>query len=189
MRMLELPPWNDQDSWNQIRQYFDHTFSTDLDFSSSCFLAAKIASKIAEIDESLNKLCGITCTSCLEVCCNKATVWYDFRDLLFLYLVKKEIPDKQITRKTNSTCIHLSQHGCQLKRLERPFICTWYICQKQSELLNIPDWGKLDLDLFGLLREIQTDRKMLEECFLASVTSSESPIIIGDHKPFSFGTI
>ncbi len=97
--MLELPPWNDQKSWNQIRHYFEHTFGTDTDFSDCRFLAASIASKMARIDETLHNLCSVTCANCLEICCYKATVWYDFRDLLFLYLVEGDIPDKQIQKK------------------------------------------------------------------------------------------
>lgn len=170
MRKLELPPWDDQNSWNQIRQYFEHTFASDTDFSDCRFLAASITTKLAQVDDTLHELCSITCSYCLEVCCYKATVWYDFRDLLFLYLVKGDIPDKQITRRTNSACVQLGQKGCKLKRLERPFICTWYICGRQHELLENRHQDSVDRNFLTHLSDIQANRKLLEGCFQKTVS-------------------
>ena len=170
MKAIELPPWNDQETWDQIQHYFDHTFSTDIDFSDCRFLAENIFANIKQVDPSLQELCDATCTNCLEVCCLKATVWYDFRDLLFLYLIHGEIPDKQISRKAGRACCLLDHNGCTLQREQRPFICTWYVCQQQHELLEINQLESVDRNLLSHLSDIQAGRKLMEKCFLIALT-------------------
>lgn len=89
-----------------------------------------------ELDAPLSRLCTDTCPACKDVCCTKATVWYDQRDIIVYHLATDSFPDKQVSKSVTGTCCHLRENGCRLPRLERPFICTWYICSGQTVILN-----------------------------------------------------
>lgn len=89
-----------------------------------------------ELDVSLNSLCDSTCPECTDVCCTIATVWYDQRDILTYHLVTGKLPIKQVSRDGAGICCHLGDTGCMLPRLQRPFICTWYICKTQTAILR-----------------------------------------------------
>ncbi len=169
MKMPELPPWNKPEDWNQIQQFFEVTFNTEADFSSSRCWAEDIALKMSEIDNNLQDLCTKTCTHCHEVCCLKATLWYDFNDLLFCFLRKGKIPERQISRKGDGACCHLDRNGCLLQRIDRPFICTWYICQQQRELSEEKQQQTIVRNLIASLNIIKASRKRMEKCFLETV--------------------
>jgi hypothetical protein len=98
--------------------------------------ATQIAVEYDELAEGMERLSRVTCSECTEVCCLKATVWYDIKDLLYLYYYSKKIPEKQIERRLGGACCCLTSQGCSLDRLLRPFICTWYICPTQKRELQ-----------------------------------------------------
>jgi hypothetical protein len=89
-----------------------------------------------DLEASLSPLCRATCPACEDVCCTKATVWYDQRDIIVYHLATGLFPEKQVSRSVTGACCHLGEGGCRLPRLERPFICTWYICGAQTAMLR-----------------------------------------------------
>ena len=118
-----------------------------------------------DLEASLNLLCGATCPACEDVCCTKATVWYDQRDIIVYRLATGFFPEHQVSRSVTGACCHLGTDGCRLPRLERPFICTWYICGAQSAMLK-REGGGLDIDILEQIHRIKETRKKIEVFFL-----------------------
>lgn len=131
-------------------------------------LAQKIAINYVLIDEIQTTLCGQSCPSCEDVCCRHATVWYDFRDVLFSCFQRQALPIRQIDKNEDGICTHLHVDGCSLPRVERPFICTWYVCSSQKQLLDSSD-KTVRVQCVDSLDEIKRTRKQLEELFCSSL--------------------
>ena len=163
-----MPPWQSQSVWDQIELFFRKSCRNASEFVEAEYHASEIARKLKTADDIFQDLCLQTCTSCPDLCCARATIWYDFNDLLFLYLQTKTLPNQQIIRKKNQDCPQLTANGCRLERLLRPFICTWYLCPEQtSRIAEISN--TIQHDLSGLLLQIKEERKLMEFAFLNSV--------------------
>jgi hypothetical protein len=113
-----------------------------------------------EIEAPLRRLCAATCPTCNDVCCIKATVWYDQRDIIIYYLATGFFPAKQITRSATGICCHLGENGCRLPRLQRPFICTWYICRDQTRMLE-REVARSDVNIPEKIHQIKELRKKI----------------------------
>ncbi|MDJ0622259.1 MAG: hypothetical protein QNJ17_04810 [Desulfocapsaceae bacterium] len=166
--IMDLPPWQDENSWAQINSFFSYS-CRDKHLEEPVRQAAVIVRKITFVDKLLENLCDATCQSCAEPCCQRATIWYDFVDLLFSYLQHKKLPPQQIVRRRGKSCPLLTSQGCVLPRIERPFICTWYVCPAQNALIEQAEKGSEIQKVYSYLREIQSARKLLEDAFTAAV--------------------
>lgn len=167
-----IPPWSDQESWCQMKLSLEISarFQGErLDVARE--ISHQIENKICSIDGALDILCQATCVDCHDICCGKATLWYDFRDLLFIYLNSDKFPQQQIWKKKDLSCSCLTLSGCSLKRCERPFICTWYICPKQTGVMQKKDFPEEAAHVTSVLQEIKSNRKMLEKEFIDVVSS------------------
>lgn len=159
-------PWQGPEAWAEMEMSFltaARALSAE-NVSALSSLARKIAINYDCIDEILTTLCGQSCSSCEAVCCRHATVWYDFRDVLFSYFYRQNLPSRQVCKNEDGTCLHLQADGCRLPRVERPFICTWYVCPPQKQLLDSGE-EKIRLQSEHSLGEIQRTRKRLEDSF------------------------
>ncbi len=165
--------WQDDEIWLQV-EYSVRQICSSLGKQNGIIraVAEDIAAGYAAIDSNLERLCGQTCACCRDVCCMKATVWYDLRDLLFLYLFSGSLPATQIHRNSDHSCSHLSLAGCLLARHDRPFICTWYICSMQKSLLETQVERSCGIFISQKISEIQRQRKLLEDLCIAAVTCS-----------------
>jgi hypothetical protein len=163
--------WQDEEVWLQVRSSVQQ-ICTRLGNQNIAIkaVAEDIAAGYAAVDPELELLCGQTCICCLDVCCLKATVWYDLRDLLFLYLSSGRLPIAQIHRNFDNSCSHLSSSGCVLARPERPFICTWYICHMQKTVLATQAENDCAKSLSQKIGDIQVKRKLLEDMCVSAVT-------------------
>ena len=94
-------------------------------------LAADIRERLERIFPLLDQFCSVTCRLCPDPCCIVATVWIDFRDLLFLHLSELPIPPAQLIQNLHQACRYLGYRGCRLPRLLRPWACTTYLCGAQ----------------------------------------------------------
>ncbi len=119
--------------------------------------AEKIAGLMDRLDPAMTAMCRTTCPDCRDNCCARATIWYDFKDLLFLYFSRRPLPDRQIERPAG-ICTQLTAGGCALKRMQRPFVCTWYLCGAQKRM---PGAERVEADLL----KIQVLRRDMENCF------------------------
>ena len=166
--------WETPAEWREAQTGLDHHLKIysglDEDVRQK---AAAIAGKIEGLDSLQDTLCARTCPACKDPCCRRATVRYDFRDLIFLHLVQKGLPMGQPISGGDTGCSCLGENGCELDRMMRPFMCTWYLCPAQVELLRHAEpWRQYGI--LERLREIQGDRKELEKGFLKLVAPQNS---------------
>jgi hypothetical protein len=94
-------------------------------------LAGSIRQSMEKLFPLMDELCLLTCRLCPNPCCLVATVWIDFRDLLFLHLSELPIPPAQLISNLNEDCRFYGHRGCRLPRLLRPWACTIYLCGTQ----------------------------------------------------------
>ncbi len=153
-------PWVHGYDWEQVTQSIIKSASSRKERSRHLqTLAGEIAEIYKNIDNDIEKVSQKTCPSCSDVCCMRATVWYDLKDLLYIYYSSGELPLEQIYRRDDGSCCHLSTHGCILKRSLRPFICTWYICPTQKREMG--GGGKLVMSI----DKVKELRKRLEKLY------------------------
>ncbi len=166
-------PWKSNEEWEQVLLTIKN-FERQYDKQPLFFydLAVQIKEKIDSLSATMEDLCKKVCPDCKDICCNRATIWYDFKDLLFIAFSKQKLPDFQIRKtykpKDEKGCCHLSIHGCKLKRSERPFVCTWYICPAQKKYLgsNNPELAK---EFNSILSKIKKLRQKIETRFIHTV--------------------
>jgi hypothetical protein len=162
-------PWQDRQEWSQVIMSITTVVANlGAEVEHLSEIARQIEDWYAELDGLLDSLGAITCCSCTSICCAHATVWYDLRDLLFLYLADNRLPLKQITRNADRTCVNLTLHGCCLNRRERPFICTWYICAAQKDAL-MQQQNSAREEIFAFIAQLKTARIELENRFVDAV--------------------
>ena len=113
-------------------------------------------------------LAALTCFSCQDSCCTKAKVWLNFQDLLFLHLLRAPLPLGQLRADLKEVCRFLGEKGCTLPRLCRPWICTWYLCPAQTNLLRkLPT--EVQMGFEKAVREVKEGRREMEEEFVRVV--------------------
>jgi hypothetical protein len=162
-------PWQDRQEWSQVIESITTAVAgLGGEVEHLREIARQIEDWYAELEDLLDNLGAITCCNCTTICCTMATVWYDLRDLLFLYLANNRLPPLQITRNADRTCVHLTPHGCCLNRRERPFICTWYICAAQKDALMRKQHGA-GKEIFAFIAKLKSARKELENRFVDAV--------------------
>jgi hypothetical protein len=96
-------------------------------------------------------------------------VRYDFRDLVFFHCRQKALPLHQPRLQRDRPCSFLTPHGCAVPRSLRPFLCTWYLCPRQMEMIRHVFPADL-ADFFHRLYRIQQLRKELEAAFIHLIT-------------------
>ncbi len=153
-------PWSCQGSWQEMAgslSFLMEQYKSGLHHARDC--ARDINEQIVGLSPIMDRLCRQTCPSCLDICCSRATVWYDFKDLLYLALLGRTFPPCQINKDKSGFCCCLGPEGCRLDRAHRPFICTWYLCPDQRVLLDrtaIVQMDKTILEMKRLRQEMES---------------------------------
>ncbi|HMB32281.1 MAG TPA: hypothetical protein VKN82_10685 [Desulfohalobiaceae bacterium] len=162
-------PWIKPKDWYEANKTLSKLIQDNLNqLNKAIALAKKIEQQFNSIFPLLDHLCSLTCTKCPDPCCLRATIWFDFKDLLFLHLTSQALPIRQTISTNNNKCPYSSRQGCQLPRLSRPWICTWYICPDQKRLLG-QDPGFTKTRIYDSLESIKSLRKRLEDLFIDSL--------------------
>lgn len=131
-------------------------------------LAREIECRMQDLAFQMETICAHTCTHCPDPCCLTASVWYDFRDLLCLHLLENPIPIGQPAADYQGVCRFITQTGCSLPRMIRPWICTWYLCPVQSRWVKKQPGG-YDRSLLKSLQRIKSLRAGLETQYIERV--------------------
>jgi hypothetical protein len=162
--------WSNTSTWREAQAALDHHMQL---FDQRSTLLASLADSIADNFRALNPimddLCAATCPYCIDPCCLHADVRYDFRDLLFLHCRQQALPVHQPRLQAGQTCLFLSSEGCVLPRDMRPFLCTWYLCPRQMNMIR-QAFPSGRADLLPRLQRMQQLRKDLEATFIHLVT-------------------
>lgn len=99
-------------------------------------MAAAIRRDIDALAPQMAALCSCTCRFCPAPCCITNTVWFDFRDLLYLHLTAAPVPPRQAAADPGAACPFLTPRGCRLPPVIRPWMCTRYVCRAQRRRLR-----------------------------------------------------
>lgn len=167
----EIIPWAAEEVWRQVVLSLSRTIAAmGLETAAIRTQAKQIGKGYADLDTVLDRICRQSCPACTDVCCSRATIWYDLQDLLVIYLNTGAFPERQIYRHPDHSCCNLTPAGCRLTRSERPFICTWYICPDQQKVLShLLDRSDKGLAVFRTINEIKTARKELEQAYVNTI--------------------
>jgi len=166
-------PWNTPALWREANASLDRCLRRNRHRLNEAFrLAEKLHRQLISTFQRMDTLCRLTCFACEDSCCRRAWVWTDFRDLLFLHLASVAPPDRQLLGRRGERCRYSGPDGCRLDRIQRPFICTWYLCPAQIRALN--RWPAQRERLKQRLQQIKRDRREMEERFVEAVCRSRS---------------
>jgi hypothetical protein len=163
------PPWSTRAEWLEANAAMAAALRNDsrrMDLLRD--LSQQIGQRVNLLDPMLDGLCGDTCPNCTDNCCERATVWYDFKDLLGFHLSAAAVPAGQLPSMRKCSCKFLKTEGCALPRIERPFICTWFLCAAQKRALE--EWPPSHRQfLENSLTALKYGRHRLEKLFLQEV--------------------
>ena len=164
------PLWGDTDTWKTANRNLEYLIRRHgPNMNRAVVLARDIQVGLESIFLLLNDLCAVTCPWCPEPCCLAATVWIDFKDMLFLHLNGHQIPPAQLLADFKETCRYWGSRGCMLPRIARPWVCTWYLCPTQKA--NLRQKPKSVQDHFSrAVQAIKTGRKEMESEFIRIVS-------------------
>lgn len=163
--LLSFIPWNSPTLWQEANAAVEHHLQRNRRaMSDSRHAAGEIRSRFASIFPIMDRLCGATCHDCTDICCQHACVWIDFKDLLFLHLAAIPVPDHQLIDHRGERCRYGAPDGCRLDRLQRPYVCTWYLCPAQSALLKKEPMALRQVT--SSLEQIKQLRQLMENAFI-----------------------
>ena len=161
-------PWHTPALWQEANACLKHILQHNgpaLDESRR--LAHRLKQQLTSTFPLMNRLCRETCPDCADACCRRAWVWADFRDLLFLHLAGIPVPDQQMLDQQGDHCRYGSPGGCRLDRIQRPFVCTWYLCPIQTRILRKQPAEAERLS--NTLQQIKIQRRRMENTFIQAV--------------------
>lgn len=163
-------PWERPDDWAQVEFSIQQAMVAMGPFLPKLrAFTRQVAKGYTDIEGALDRVCLNSCTSCTDLCCSRATVWYDLKDLLFIYLNSGEFPPGQINREPDGSCCNLTPSGCRIIRSNRPFVCSWYICPTQKQIIRERKTDNaLGIDILATIKEIQLALKELEAEFISA---------------------
>ncbi len=165
----ELVPWPTDRLWAEARAALGRSLVRNAArLGPARRHAEAIAHGLDRLADLFDELTPATCAVCPDPCCGHAKVWLDFKDLLFLHLIREPLPPHQLRRNLHEPCRYLGREGCRLTRRSRPWICTWYICPLQRQVLerDIPGGG---FQADELRTRIKSLRAAMESAFLDAV--------------------
>lgn len=131
------PLWGAPGAWREATEtvaWLVRRFAEPL--TSAKIQAQAIHRELASVFPNLDWLCRHTCRWCPEPCCQVATVWIDFQDLVFFHLIGRTPPGAPLISEVGDVCRYSGPRGCTLARICRPWICTWYVCPTQQAILR-----------------------------------------------------
>ncbi|MGD8493782.1 MAG: hypothetical protein PVI38_03845 [Desulfobacterales bacterium] len=163
-------PWASRQSWRAAHQavaYHLRRYPSDLKPLND--RAQALESCLKAVFPILDKLCAASCPWCPEPCCLKASVWFDFKDLLFLHFGQLSIPPCQPKANLKNPCCYLGNKGCRLPRINRPWICTWYLCPTQTAIFR-KDYPIESESLRQAYSQIKSERHLLEREYIRIIS-------------------
>lgn len=160
---------NTREKWQEINATFAYLLRRHgARFNPAIDLARTIQKDLKRLFPVLNLLCHQTCLFCPDPCCLVATVWFDFKDLLFLHLADAKPPPAQLISNDKQHCRYAGPKGCRLSRLIRPWACTLYLCPGQKAILGRESANQITL-FENRIARIKANRLAMEASFLAVV--------------------
>jgi hypothetical protein len=162
-----LPPWTRPVVWQSVTEVLDHHLSLP-HFRIQDEVRQKagaISLLMASLNRPMDALSRVTCPECEDPCCRRATLWYDFVDLLVMRSTRQPWPPGQPMAAVGAQCRYLGPTGCRMPRIRRPWICTWYLCPRQTIHLETV-WPSRREAITRLIAGVKQLRGGLEDTFI-----------------------
>lgn len=161
-------PWPTPGLWREANDSIQHTLQRNRDALAPCrHLAHELRRQMTALFPIMDHLCRATCPTCADVCCRRACVWIDFKDLLLLHLADIPLPDGQLLGSRGEHCRYGAPDGCRLDRIQRPFVCTWYLCPAQTQRLR--RYPRQMARIMEALQRVKQLRQEMEMLFIRAV--------------------
>jgi len=135
-----------------------------LDWERAIYISRAISQRIDWLDSVMTKYCSKTCPDCSDPCCHALKIFFNRADLLYLATVNTQTPPGQTRTLASNACRYLSSNGCSLPRTTRPYVCVWFLCEPQMELLR-EEPVALQRDFGKITGELRTCRLTLEAIY------------------------
>ena len=162
---IPIIPWHSMALWQEADNALQIVLHHQKDrLAEAISIAQQIQLMLTSTFRAMDQLCRDTCPDCMDNCCRRATIWFDFKDLLFLHLAEIPLPQAQTISRPGETCRYLPPAGCRLDRIQRPFVCTWYICPAQNTMLKANRQPKQVTD--ETIQRIKALRKEMETIYI-----------------------
>ena len=162
-------PWNTPATWMEANDNLAAAITKNTAaMADGADQAYQIRQHLESLFSLMDNLCRETCPDCSDVCCRRAWVWIDFKDLLFFHLADVPLPEQQLLSRQGDHCRYGGPDGCRLDRLQRPFVCTWYLCPAQTQHLRKEPAEMKRISDF--LLQIKRLRRKMERSFIRAVT-------------------
>lgn len=124
----------------------------------------QIRDGIQWLDGIMTEYCRQTCSTCEDPCCTAKGVFFNLADILYLTACRTPPPPGQTRTHGSAPCRYLGANGCRLERIQRPYVCIWFLCDAQMEiLLNEPPARQREFSL--VLQRIRSARSHLEALY------------------------
>ena len=162
-----LPPWTRPAAWQAVMAALDHHLSLP-HFRCRDEVRQKagaISHLMARLDRPMDAVSRVTCAECGDPCCLRATLWFDFVDLLVMRSTCQPWPPGQPMAAVGARCRYLGPTGCRLPRIQRPWICTWYLCPRQTAHLETV-WPSQREAITRLIAGVKQLRQALDNAFI-----------------------
>ncbi len=164
------PSWGREDEWREANMALARLKARNgFKLSLARRKSLEIADNLNWLFPWLDEFCALTCPACQDVCCQAVRVWFDFRDLVFWRLASLHPPPAQTRSSLAEPCRYLAPSGCRLERILRPWICTWYLCAAQLELLRQKP-PRLQRAFEARLRAVMEARREMEAEFIRATS-------------------
>lgn len=164
--VVEIPPWGDVEDWRQVNDAVRYLIGRHkANLGPVMETARYIETLLKSFFPLQDQLVQETCVGCQCPCCETATVWYDFCDILFNHLTGQELTERQLIGKQGDICGCFSHRGCVMPRLSRPWVCTLYFCPQQMHRIRVRGQEVKNAS-DQLIHDIRVARKKLETSFI-----------------------
>jgi hypothetical protein len=135
-----------------------------LDQGSLRSLARQIREAVQWLDPIMTKYCDVTCPGCDDPCCRANAIFYNRTDMLSLLASGISPPPGQTRTRPLQPCRYLTSNGCCLQRMERPYVCVWFLCEAQMKMFK-DESGSTQRQLIKSLECIRMNRLRIESLY------------------------
>lgn len=167
--MPTAPLWGAPDAWREANETVAWLVQRCAEPLAPAMIQAQaIHRELVDVFPQLDWLCQHTCRWCPEPCCQVATVWIDFQDLVFLHLLGRTPPPVPPISEVGDVCRYSGPTGCSLDRICRPWICTWYVCPTQRAILRGRE-KEMGREIDRAFTAIKKSRSAMDAAFINAV--------------------
>jgi len=147
--------------WQQYNQIISAWLARSMEICRSARSCALIVKENLEwLDPFFQRFVEDSYHRCQAPCCQATDIFFDRADLLYLQSLPASIPLSQTRSKSGDPCLYLTEQGCALPRILRPYICIWFMCDLHYQCF-VAEPARIQRELVHRLAKIRHHRQKL----------------------------